>query len=137
VNRKVQRISCKTTSGRQVQYQHFMLHDQELNNKRGGGSGKRTNNTSVRTEYGASRNPCTHLLPSEALPGRPKGLCLTPTTRTKRKKKKRIGVTWVTVTGMLPDVAIAEEVGSRYKVRIQPQMAVVVLFVRYTLGEAR
>jgi len=36
VDRKVQGISCKITSGRQVQYQHFMLHDQELNNKKEG-----------------------------------------------------------------------------------------------------
>ena len=72
-------------SGRQVQHQHFMLHDQELNNKIGGPE-KRTDNTSVRTEHGVSRNPRTHLPPSK---GFPRELCLTPTTPTKRKKKEK------------------------------------------------
>lgn len=122
-------------SGRQVQHQHFMLYDQELNNKMGGLE-ECTDNTSVRTEHGVSRNRCTHLPPSEAFPGSPRELCLTLTIR-KKRKKKQIRVTWLTVTGILSGVVAVGGIGNRYKAKIQPRMTAVVLLVRCTLAEVR
>ena len=111
-----------------------MLHDQELNTKIGGPE-KRTDNTSVRTEHGISRNPCTHLPPSKIFLGSPKELCLTQTTRTKRKK--RIGVICLAVTGIPSGVVVVGGIVSRYRAKIQPRMVAVDLPVCCTLAEVR